>query len=356
MTQHGIIGCGRVAPNHVDGFRATGRQEVSWACDRDERKAADFAGAHGIARSTPRLTEVLDDPDVVSVSVAIDHAQHAAVVEQALLAGKHVLCEKPLALVTTDGERLLALAGQRDLVLSVVSQHRYDPLVLAVRNWLRDGLLGDVLFAQVSLEAQREPEYYSESYWRGSWSGEGGSALINQGYHCLDVTRFLLGHLRVEAAVARTAVLSSVMETEDTLSALLVADVIPVTLNVTVCSATTWRSRLEIVGTQGAVTFDIDHPAFLHRVSGNPELVRRAESVRDLINEPLPPGIDYYGVSHRHQIAAFVRAVLDGGPREDPDAGLGMVSLLDELYVATRFGGRRQQRLGTASPSQELVQ
>ncbi|ROO60632.1 putative dehydrogenase [Micromonospora sp. Llam0] len=342
MVHHGIIGCGRVAPNHVDGFRAAGRYGVGWACDRDARVLKEFALAHGIARSTTKVDEVLEDSEVISVSVAVDHAQHAALAERALVAGKHVVCEKPLALTMDDAGRLVALAAERDLVLSVISQHRYDPLVLEVRRWLQAGLLGRMLYAQVSLAAQREPEYYRDSYWRGTWSGEGGSALINQGYHVLDVTRLLLGELSVEAAVARTALLDTVMETEDNLSALLTAGPVPVTLNVTVAARTLWRTRIQLVGTQGYVEFDLDHPGTLHHAEGSPLLLEAAGRLREQAEEPPPPGVGYYGISHRRQIATFVEAVMDGRPREDPRAGLGMVELLGRLYSATQFADRRK--------------
>ncbi|MFL6145126.1 MAG: Gfo/Idh/MocA family protein [Labedaea sp.] len=330
--RHAIIGCGRVAPNHVDGFRAAG-WELRWACDRDPDVAATFAGRHAIPRVTASIVDVLADPEVTSVSIAVDHAQHAALADQALRAGKHVLVEKPLALTARDGERLVELAGQRGLILSVVSQHRYDPVVVAVRERLREGLLGRLLYVRSSLEARRENSYYESSYWRGTWAGEGGSALVNQGYHGLDVTRFLCGELQVLAAVAGRAALGEVIETEDTLSALLVAGGTPVTLNVTVGSTTTWRTRLELVGTAGTITFDLDHPGTIHRATGNPELERWAalEQARQVREEP--PGVDYYGVSHRRQIADFVAAVRDGTtPAADANVALGMVALLESLY------------------------
>lgn len=332
---HAIIGCGRVAPNHVDGFSALDGWELRWACDRDFRIAQDFARRHGLPRAAASIEEVLADPDLTSVSIAVDHGQHARLAEQALLAGKHVLVEKPLALSPLDGERLVGCAAQRELVLSVVSQHRYDPLVLAVRNWLCEGLLGSLLYAQVSLEAGREVTYYTSSYWRGSRLGEGGSALINQGYHCLDITRFLCGELQVRAAVAGRRALEGVIETEDTISALLLAGAMPVTLNVTVGSSTTWRTRIELVGTLGTVSFDLDHPGALHRVTGNATLRQRAEMERLRSQTEEPPGIDYYGVSHRRQIADFAAAVCDGVPlASDVQSALTMIELLQDIYRA----------------------
>jgi UDP-N-acetyl-2-amino-2-deoxyglucuronate dehydrogenase len=330
---HAIIGCGRVAPNHVDGFRALPGWDILWACDRDPKIAAEFARAYAVDGVASSVADVLGDARVLSVSVATDHAQHAEIALKALRAGKHVLVEKPLALSVADAEHVLGTAARHGRVLSVVSQHRYDPLVIAARDWLRDGLLGKVLFAQVSLESCRHADYYSGSYWRGTWRGEGGSALINQGYHCLDITRFLLGELDVVAATAANDHLGGVIETEDTLSALLLAGTIPVTLNVTIGSTTEWRTRLEIVGSNGTACFDLDHPATLHRAEGNPQLEERAALAASHADTEIPPGIGYYGISHRRQIADFARAAAGLGElSERPDTAVGMVRLLDGLY------------------------
>jgi UDP-N-acetyl-2-amino-2-deoxyglucuronate dehydrogenase len=330
---HAIIGCGRVAPNHADGFRALPGWDILWACDRDPGAAVEFARRYAVDSVTPSVADVFADARVTSVSVATDHAQHAEIAVEALRAGKHVLVEKPLALSVADAEHVLDTAVRRQRILSVVSQHRYDPLVIAARDWLRDGLLGKVLFAQVSLECFREGDYYSGSYWRGTWQGEGGSALINQGYHCLDVTRFILGELDVVAAIARNDHLGGLIETEDTLSALLLAGTVPVTLNVTIGSTTQWRTRLEIVGSNGTACFDLDHPATLHRAEGNTELEERAALAATRVDTGSAPGIDYYGISHRRQIADFARAAAGLDElSEHPATALGMVRLLDGIY------------------------
>jgi UDP-N-acetyl-2-amino-2-deoxyglucuronate dehydrogenase len=333
---YAVIGCGRVAPNHVDGIRASGLGTLLWVCDVDDAVAAAFAAEHRAPRWTADIHDVLNDPAVTAVSIAVDHGRHAEIVEAVLRVGKHVLVEKPLALSVPEAERLVALAADRDRVLSVVSQHCYDPVVVAVRQWLADGLLGTLLFAQISLEANREAEYYSQSYWRGTWAGEGGSALVNQGYHCLDVSRRLLGDLTVHAAVATSRALGGVIETEDTMSALLSAGAVPVTLNVTVGSATLWRTRIDVVGSDGAVTLDLDHPGTLHRAVGR--AVEPAAADLQTVDEDVPvAGESYYGISHRRQIADFLAAVACGNPMQtDGRDGIAMVSLLQQIYAAAR--------------------
>lgn len=339
-SAHAVIGCGRVAPNHVDAFRALGAGwTVSWACDRDPEVAARFAREYGIPRVTHTIDDVLADADLVSVSIVTDHAQHAGLVERALRAGKHVLVEKPLALSVAEGERLLRIADEHDRVLSVVSQHRYDPLVVGLADWVRAGLLGRLLYVRAVLEAGRDEAYYADSYWRGTWAGEGGSAVINQGYHCLDVTRAVCGGLTVVAAMAQSGELFDDMRTEDTLSALLSAGSVPVSFAVTVGSRVTWRTRLEFVGTQGTVEIDLDHPGVLHRATGNRELERRAAEL-DLGIGEVPPGNDYYGISHRRQAADFAVAVASSKQMvADARAGLAMVELITGLYHAAGLPG-----------------
>ncbi|GIG41806.1 Gfo/Idh/MocA family protein [Cellulomonas phragmiteti] len=340
MTRHAIIGCGRVAANHVDGFGRVDGWQVTTACDRTDDVHA-FARAHGIPRATQDVGEVLADAAVTSVSVAVDHATHATIVEAALGAGKHVLVEKPFGLDPARARQLAGLAAAQGLTLSVVSQHRYDPVVLAVRDWLARGLLGEVVCVTASLQAHREPEYYTGSYWRGTLRGEGGSALVNQGYHCLDTVRWLVGDLTVRSASWRTVALGDVIETEDTISALLATTGgAPVTLSVTVASPTQWCTRIEVVGTAGSVAFDIDHPGRLLRWEGPPALDAEAtaESRRSLDADP--PGPAYYGVSHRRQIADFCDAVATGRSMLfTPTESLGTLETITALYA--HAGGAR---------------
>ncbi|MFF4559632.1 Gfo/Idh/MocA family protein [Streptomyces sp. NPDC001435] len=349
---HAVVGCGRVAPNHVDGFSVLPDAELRWACDRDLARAESLARRYGLPRATADLRDVLADPEVDSASIAVDHAQHFELAAAALEAGKHVLVEKPLALTVEEGTALTALAQRTGRVLSVVSQHRYDPVVTAVRDWIAGGLLGQLVSGTVSLQCGRDDAYYADSYWRGTFAGEGGSALVNQGYHALDVTRWLVGGLTVAGAAAGHTAPRGGMETEDTLAALLRG---PrgalVTYHVTVASSITWRTRVELVGTEGSVLFDLDHPGTLHLAEGGEALRAAAREIGAQV-EPAPAGIGYYGISHRRQIADFAGAVRDGRRMTaDGEAGLDTLRLLREMYGAARPGGPTAPGERTAVPA-----
>jgi predicted dehydrogenase len=340
---HAIIGCGRVAPNHVDGFESSPGARLKWACDRDPALLAAFAREHGIARATPDYREVLADPEVMSVSVAVDHAQHAAIAREALAAGKHVLVEKPQALGYEEALGVAGLARERGLILAVVSQHRYDPLLVEVKRLLDGGALGRLVSVWATLQCRREPEYYSESYWRGRWAGEGGSALINQGYHYVDLMCWLGGEVSGVSAAMTTLKLADVIETEDTLSAILRYESGALgTFSVTNASDVFWRSRIDLVGTAGSLRFDIDHPDTLHFQHLPPAAEKELREFleRDVTAHQPPPGKDYYGISHRFQIREFVEAV-GGGGRVGVDGfeALRTLRVVLDIYDAARGAG-----------------
>jgi UDP-N-acetyl-2-amino-2-deoxyglucuronate dehydrogenase len=337
-VQHAIIGCGRVAPNHVDAFRHVPGWELAAACDIAPGLAEGFARTYSIPRAVDRLDALFSDPSIASVSVTVDHASHDGIVKAALRAGKHVLVEKPFGLDAPRARELTRVAASCGLTLAAVAQHRYDPVVRAVGDWITHGLLGDVVCVEATLSAHRDADYYTGSYWRGTQAGEGGSALINQGFHCLDTVRWLCGDLTVRSALARTTALRGVIETEDTICGVLTTrDDAVVQLSVTVASNIEWRTRIEVVGTAGSVRFDLDHPGRLHFWHGGPELIAAAELVNALNLGEEPPGPAYYGVSHRRQVADFCRAIDIGAPMLfSATDHIGTLETITALYAAAR--------------------
>ena len=342
VVKHGIIGCGRVAPNHASGMRQSNLGEVAWACDRDPRVLAEFADRYRIRRRTIDYREMLADSDLVSVSIAVDHAQHAKLTRDALLAGKHVLVEKPLALSLRDAHELIGLAAERNLCLVTVAQHRFDALFTEVHRLLLGGSLGRLVAIWVTLVCGREPAYYRESYWRGTWAGEGGSLLMNQAYHCVDLMVALGGRPRVLSCDTRIIKHGQVLETEDAVTATLsFANGALGSLNCTSATTQFWRSRIDVIGTEGSVTFDIDHPNRLHdhslpkHVDAAP-LMAAAEA-----NDDVPGGIDYYGSSHNALIADFLGAIRERrSPRLDPLAALTTLEVITDLYARAKEGQR----------------
>jgi len=329
---HGIIGCGRVAPNHADAFQRRGDCTVKWACDTDGERARAFAETFSIPAATTDYRALLDDREVSSVSVAVGHSSHEPIVEDALRAGKHVLVEKPMALSLAAARRLRECADERGLHLEVVAQHRFDPLVVRVRRWIAEGKLGRLVMLNAALQCARPAGYYRGT-WRGQWTSEGGSALVNQGYHYIDLLSHLGGGIRSATAYMDTLVLKDLIETEDTLcAALRYGSGALGTLSVTVGASVMWRSRVDVIGTAGSLSFDLDHPDTLHFAHGSQELLDEVEAFRrePRAEEP-PPGLDYYGISHRHQVSLFCDAVL--GNRNGSSGSATAIETLEAIAM-----------------------
>ena len=195
-----VLGCGWVADMHVRAAAACGA-EVTGVANHRLESAERFAREHGIARVTTDWRALVAEPDVDAVVVCTPNALHAEQSIAALAAGKHVLCEKPMATTVADAEAMLAAASEHDRLLLVLHPWRHHPAVIAVRDAIVAGELGRVV---------RTHGYGVHADWGpGGWFIDpvlaGGGALVDMGIHAIDTARFLLGEpevRRVEASIA----------------------------------------------------------------------------------------------------------------------------------------------------------
>ncbi len=144
-----VVGTGAMGMNHVRVYRNLGARVVA-AVDPDPARRAACTQRFGVeARSD--LADVLEDPEVEALSIAAPTAAHHAVARDALLAGKHVLVEKPLAGTLEQAEELTRLADEAGLVLAVGHVERHNPVVRMTRELLDGGVCGEL----ISLSARR---------------------------------------------------------------------------------------------------------------------------------------------------------------------------------------------------------
>jgi predicted dehydrogenase len=194
-----LLGCGWVADMHARAAATCGHTVAGVANHRLE-SAQRFATEHGIERVTTDWRELVRAPDVDAVVVCTPNALHAEQSIAALAAGKHVLCEKPMATAVADGEAMLAAAARHDRLLIVLHPWRHHDAVIAVRDAIVTGELGRVV---------RTHGYGVHADWGpGGWFIDpalaGGGALVDMGIHAIDTARFLLGEpeaVRVQASI-----------------------------------------------------------------------------------------------------------------------------------------------------------
>jgi predicted dehydrogenase len=343
--QHGLIGCGRISETHADAFQRLPEVTLHCAVDPDAAAARALADRFGIGSTAGDFHAALRDPELDSISILTPHDLHVPIAVEAIRLGKHVLIEKPVAI---DAAGLSAMAEQRrtsTTVIMPVTQHRFDPLVIEVAALVRSGALGQLSLLRGHLECVRPKEYYSDSPWRGRWASEGGSVLMNQAYHVVDLMLWLGGPVGSLSGRIANVANADVMETEDTVSATMAFTSGALgSLTVTGAAGAEWNSLIEIAGTGGSVAFDIGSPnQLLHlRIRDRRAMMEWKRRLLEATQVPIeaPSGMSYYGTSHRAQARAFAEAVAGrphgGASLEEALATVECIRGIYESAVATR--------------------
>ena len=196
----GLSGSGFIGPAHVEALRRLG-VEVLGVCEDTPELAAEKARALGLAKAYDSFQAMLADPDVKVVHLATPNYLHFPQAKAALLAGKHVICEKPLAMTTRESGELVDLARQKNLVNVINFNLRFYPLSQQARLMVQSGQIGEVYIVQGSY-LQDWLLYPTDWNWRLE-PGLGGDmrAVADIGSHWLDMVLFVTG-LQVEAVFA----------------------------------------------------------------------------------------------------------------------------------------------------------
>jgi predicted dehydrogenase len=141
-----VVGAGYWGPNLIRTFAGMPGWRLAWICDRDPRRLAAMLERYPGIRGTTMLEDVLGDATLQVVAIATPAATHYALARQCLLAGKHVLVEKPFVLDPAQGEELIALAAERKLVLMVDHIFLYNPAFALLCTTVHEGQLGSIRY------------------------------------------------------------------------------------------------------------------------------------------------------------------------------------------------------------------
>lgn len=189
----GIIGLGFIGPAHAEALRRTGMVEIAALADLNPEAAKKGADQLGVDRYYTDHKELLKDSAIKAVHVCTPNFLHFPMVKDALLAGKHVVCEKPLATTVKEARELVALAEKTGLRNAVNFNLRFYPLVQQARSMAASGELGD-LFAIHGSYLQDWLYYATDYNWRLEPSMSGDSrAIADIGSHWMDMIEHVSG-------------------------------------------------------------------------------------------------------------------------------------------------------------------
>ncbi|MFW0792449.1 Gfo/Idh/MocA family oxidoreductase [Gordonia sp. CPCC 205515] len=260
MLRIGIVGCGKIARNHVQALGALDDVEVVACCDTDRSRSREFADANGIAQACASTTEMFA-LGLDAVTVCTPHPTHEAVVVEAAEHGLHVLCEKPIAVDPISADRMIEATERAGVTFGVMFQRRFWPAAQRVRAAIDDGTLGRPVLGEVSVLLHRPSSYYAQDAWRGSWDTDGGGVLMTQAIHQIDLLQWYLGRPVSVTGHIRTHFHGDHIETEDSASAVIAFESgATATITATTGANHNLGNRVTVIGETGAIASVLEFP------------------------------------------------------------------------------------------------
>jgi predicted dehydrogenase len=225
-VRFGIVGCGSASVPVCEAIVASPLTELAAVHDLNQDLANDLSERFQV-QAMETLDELLRNPTVDAVYVAVPHYLLAPLTQQVLEAGKHALTEKPLALSLDEVDGLMALATERQLSLGVFYEMRYAPAHALAREFIQTGAIGNIVGIQIQTLIDKPLTYWQSGYsgrslnpWRGIKTQAGGGVVLMNTSHLLDALRYVTG-LSVTSVSAEIGTLVVDVEVEDLATATL---------------------------------------------------------------------------------------------------------------------------------------
>ena len=186
-----IVGVGSISNSHIHGYLLNPDVELYAFCDINPVQLEKMGKKYGVERLYTDEKEMLEAlPEIDAVSICTWNSQHAPCTIMALNAGKHVLCEKPMATCAADAIKMKEAAEKNGKLLMVGFVRRYGNDAKILKDYIDNGYFGDIYYGKATyLRRNGAP-----GGWFGDKSRSGGGPLIDLGVHVIDLTRYLMGN------------------------------------------------------------------------------------------------------------------------------------------------------------------
>lgn len=339
----GIIGTGNISAVHIAGYQALENVELYAACDINEKRVRECAEKNHIAHVFTDYHEMLKLPELDAVSICTWNSEHAPAAIAALKAGKHVLCEKPMALNAAEALEMERVSKETGKILMIGFVRRFGNDAKILKDFINGGMMGDIYYAKAS--------YLRRCGCPGGWFGDkarsGGGPLIDLGVHVIDLVRYLMGKPKAVSVTGATFSKLGAREnikqkksysSSDPGSTFNVEDLCVAMVKFDNGAALTLETsfslnlkkdsgNIELFGTKSGVKLD-------------PEIEFYTEQNDYLVNvtPAMETGLSFDGLFER-EIAHFVDCVANGTQCiNPPEDGVEVMRIIDAVYQSTNTG------------------
>ena len=329
---YAIVGLGRLSLNQI--LPAFGKSKYSKPValvsgDRD--KAHKIAAQYGIRENAiydyTTYDQLAQNPEVQVIYIVLPNSMHAEYVLRGAKAGKHILCEKPMATSARDCERMIAACNAANVKLMIAYRQQYEPMNREIVKMVRSGALGKVKsFVATNSQDQGDP-----TQWRLKRSLAGGGCLPDVGIYCLNAARFLTGEEPSE-------VFGTVYQPTDDPRFKQVEETCSFTMKfpsgfVATCSSGYGQHKTQYMRLEGEKAWAEMSPAFAY--SG---LKLRHETVvaeRNVVSEPSIEAVDQFATEMDHMSLCIQQNLAPHTPGEE---GLQDQRIVDAIYESAKTG------------------
>lgn len=333
--RYALIGCGRVAPSHINAAKANGL-DIAALCDIDCEKAKIFAKDNGVENA-----EIYSDYKVMLekvkpdfVAIATSSGAHGEIAEYCANNGFNFLVEKPMAMGMEEANRVIAAAKKTGVVAGVCHQNRFNIAVQELKSAVDNNRFGKLSHGSINVRWCRDEGYYKQDSWRGKYKTDGGT-LMNQCIHGIDLLRWLMGGEVVSVYGSTRNCKHPYMEAEDVgVGVINFKNGAVATVEGTVNCQGDLEETLCIFGENGTARLGGMHANAIDVWRFADE--ESADADRRSIEESAP---NVYGNGHTSLYLDFLNAIKQGRkPYVDLKAGRDALEIVLAIYKSQKTG------------------
>lgn len=317
----GLIGCGDIARKRVArALREADSSEFAAVCRAQPDLAESFAKEFGASRWYAAWLDLLKDDALDAIYIATPVHLHGAQCIAAAEAGKHVLCEKPMAMNPTECEKMIAACRANNVKLGIAYYRHFYPVIERIKEIMSAREIGQPILAQANAFEWFNPKSAEPRYWLIEPDLAGGGPMFDFGCHRIEVFLNLFGPMRTTTAVATKVLFNRAVE-DTAIATFQFEQGMTGVLSVT-HAAQEPQDTLEIYGSEGSI-----HLPVLNE--GRMKIISRGRTREEVL--PPAPNI------HQPLVQDFVDALLqDRDPRVGGEIGKTVAEVEDQIYTKAR--------------------
>jgi len=337
----GIVGWGSIAPFHARAIAEIPGARLAAVLTSRPETAAAIREQFGVQVAVVGdLHSLLNRQDVHAVNICTPSGAHLEPALAAAAAGKHVVVEKPLEITLERCDLVIKACRQHGVKLCTIFPSRFTDANMALAEAIASGRFGRIALADAQVKWWRSQQYYDSGGWRGTWSLDGGGALMNQAIHHVDLLQSLVGPVREVAAFAALRAHERI-EVEDAAVLALRFDSGAIgSIQATTAAFPGLLKTIAVHGESGSAVVEQDRIVtwqFADQRAEDEELLRANSTSPTTGGAADPKAISHEG--HRRQLAEFIDAIrADRDPIVDGAEGRRSVEIILAAYHSQATG------------------